>query len=222
MESLAMERIVTVLVRALVLFTAFPVHESAHGLAAYLMGDDTAKKKGRISLNPAKHITLFGALFMLFTGFGAATPVPIDCNKFKKRKLGMAVSNLAGPLSNLVLAYLSVIMYRIMAYVFIVSDASGIAVEIIMYIFAYGAMLNIGLAVFNLIPIPPLDGSRIVTIFLPEDKYFGIMKYEKYIFVVFFVIVMSGILDVPLAYMNQNALNVMMSLTDWVDRILFY
>lgn len=220
MSSLTTERIVSLLVRALVLFTAFPVHESAHGLAAYWLGDDTAKKQGRISLNPAKHINLFGALFMLFAGVGAAQPVPIDCRKFKNRKLGMALSNLAGPLSNLILAYLSVLIYRIAAFVIVMTDSSGMAADIVLYIFSYGAMLNIGLALFNLLPVPPLDGSRIVTIFLPEKKYFGIMKYEGYIFAVFFVIMLSGILDAPLAFMQSKAMEIMLFLTGWIDSIL--
>ena len=220
MSPIAMERIISLLVRALVLFTAFPVHESAHGLAAYWLGDDTAKKQGRISLNPAKHINLFGALFMLFAGVGAAEPVPIDCRKFKNRKIGMALSNLAGPASNLILAYLSVLIYRIASFVFIITDTGGTAADIILYIFSYGAMLNIGIAVFNLLPVPPLDGSRIVTMFLPEKKYFGIMKYERYVFAVFFVIMLSGILDMPLAFIKDKAMDIMIFITNWIDNIL--
>ena len=114
MNLLLPQRLMSFLVRAIVLMTAFPVHESAHGLAAHLLGDDTAKNQGRISLNPAKHISLWGALFMLFVGVGAAKPVPINARNFKNPKVGMALSSLAGPVSNLILAYLSMVIYRIL------------------------------------------------------------------------------------------------------------
>ncbi len=216
--SATLQRLLSLLVRALVLFTAFPVHESAHALTAHWLGDDTAKDQGRISLNPFKHINLFGALFMLFVGVGAAKPVPIDASKFKKPKVGMAVSALAGPVSNLLLAYLSMILYRLL---YSISYLNGSDLSILLYIFQYAAILNIGLAVFNLLPIPPLDGSRIVTMFLPDKSYFGIMKYEKYIFIALFILIFSGLLDRPLYFLQDKAIDVLWSLTGWVDYLSF-
>lgn len=216
--SATLQRLLSLLVRALVLFTAFPVHESAHALTAHWLGDDTAKDQGRISLNPFKHINLFGALFMLFVGVGAAKPVPINASKFKKPKVGMAVSALAGPVSNLLLAYLSMILYR---FLYSISYLNGSDLSILLYIFQYAAILNIGLAVFNLLPIPPLDGSRIVTMFLPDKSYFGIMKYEKYIFIALFIIIFSGLLDRPLYFLQDKAIDVLWSLTGWVDYLSF-
>lgn len=226
MGSVTMQRLISLLVRALVLFTAFPVHESAHALSAHWMGDDTAKNQGRISLNPFRHINLFGALFMLFAGVGAANPVPIDPRNFKKPKAGMALSSLAGPLSNLMLAYLSMIVYRVLFIVYYANFSADFSAQsdvmvILLYIFQYGALLNIGLAVFNLLPIPPLDGSRILTLFLPEEKYFGIMKYEKYIFGILFVLIISGILNKPLAFLQDFAADALFSLTSWVDNIVY-
>lgn len=226
MGSVTMQRLISLLVRALVLFTAFPVHESAHALSAHWMGDDTAKNQGRISLNPFRHINLFGALFMLFAGVGAANPVPIDPRNFKKPKAGMALSSLAGPLSNLLLAYLSMIVYRVLFIVYYENFSADFSAQsdvmvILLYIFQYGALLNIGLAVFNLLPIPPLDGSRILTLFLPEEKYFGIMKYEKYIFGILFVLIISGILNKPLAFLQDFAADALFSLTSWVDNIVY-
>lgn len=227
MGSVTMQRLISLLVRALVLFTAFPVHESAHALSAHWMGDDTAKNQGRISLNPFRHINLFGALFMLFAGVGAANPVPIDPRNFKKPKAGMALSSLAGPLSNLLLAYLSMIVYRVLFIVYYAnfsadfSAQSDVMVILLLYIFQYGALLNIGLAVFNLLPIPPLDGSRILTLFLPEEKYFGIMKYEKYIFGILFVLIISGILNKPLSFLQDFAADALFSFTGWVDNIVY-
>lgn len=216
--SATLQRFLSLLVRALVLFTAFPVHESAHALTAHWLGDDTAKDQGRISLNPFKHINLFGALFMLFVGVGAAKPVPIDASKFKKPKVGMAVSALAGPVSNLLLAYLSMILFRLL---YSISYLNGSDLSILLYIFQYAAILNIGLAVFNLLPIPPLDGSRIVTMFLPDKSYFGIMKYEKYIFIALFILIFSGLLDRPLYFLQDKAIDVLWSLTGWVDYLSF-
>ncbi len=213
-----LQRLLSLLVRALVLFTAFPVHESAHALTAHWLGDDTAKDQGRISLNPFKHINLFGALFMLFVGVGAAKPVPINASKFKKPKVGMAVSALAGPVSNLLLAYLSMILYR---FLYSISYLNGSDLSILLYVFQYAAILNIGLAVFNLLPIPPLDGSRIVTMFLPDKSYFGIMKYEKYIFIALFILIFSGLLDRPLYFLQDKAIDVLWSLTGWVDYLSF-
>ena len=216
--SATLQRLLSLLVRALVLFTAFPMHESAHALTAHWLGDDTAKDQGRISLNPFKHINLFGALFMLFVGVGAAKPVPINASKFKKPKVGMAVSALAGPVSNLLLAYLSMILYR---FLYSISYLNGSDLSILLYIFQYAAILNIGLAVFNLLPIPPLDGSRIVTMFLPDKSYFGIMKYEKYIFIALFILIFSGLLDRPLYFLQDKAIDVLWSLTGWVDYLSF-
>lgn len=216
--SATLQRLLSLLVRALVLFTAFPVHESAHALTAHWLGDDTAKDQGRISLNPFKHINLFGALFMLFVGVGAAKPVPINASKFKKPKVGMAVSALAGPVSNLLLAYLSMILYR---FLYSISYLNGSDLSILLYVFQYAAILNIGLAVFNLLPIPPLDGSRIVTMFLPDKSYFGIMKNEKYIFIALFILIFSGLLDRPLYFLQDKAIDVLWSLTGWVDYLSF-
>ena len=216
--SATLQRLLSLLVRALVLFTAFPVHGSAHALTAHGLGDDTAKDQGRISLNPFKHINLFGALFMLFVGVGAAKPVPINASKFKKPKVGMAVSALAGPVSNLLLAYLSMILYR---FLYSISYLNGSDLSILLYVFQYAAILNIGLAVFNLLPIPPLDGSRIVTMFLPDKSYFGIMKYEKYIFIALFILIFSGLLDRPLYFLQDKAIDVLWSLTGWVDYLSF-
>lgn len=216
--SATLQRLLSLLVRALVLFTAFPVHESAHALTAHWLGDDTAKDQGRISLNPFKHINLFGALFMLFVGVGAAKPVPINASKFKKPKVGMAVSALAGPVSNLLLAYLSMILYR---FLYSISYLNGSDLSILLYVFQYAAILNIGLAVFNLLPIPPLDGSRIATMFLSDKSYFGIMKYEKYIFIALFILIFSGLLDRPLYFLQDKAIDVLWSLTGWVDYLSF-
>lgn len=209
------ERIVDIIIHAVILFTAFPVHEFSHAFAAHLMGDDTAKERGRMTVNPLKHLDLWGTLLMLFAGFGWAKPVPINPNNFKNRKVGMALSSLAGPLSNLVMAYISIILYKIVVYN--MTDASGVVMDALSMIFMYGVFLNVGLAVFNLLPIPPLDGSRIFTLIFPEKLYFKIMKYENIIFGILFAAIFFGLLDKPLSILQKAAINTMDVLSLWVD-----
>lgn len=216
----AESRIIETVIYALVLFTAFPIHECAHAFAAHLMGDDTAKNQGRMTINPIKHLDLWGTLLMLFAGFGWAKPVPINTNNFKNRKVGMALSALAGPVSNLLLAYISMILLKAL---FILRDRNGgigsPVSDFLIYLFFYGAMLNVGLAVFNLLPVPPLDGSRIFTLIFPEKIYFKIMKYENIIFGILFIMVWTGLLDKPLSLLRSAAFVLLDLLSVWVDML---
>ena len=205
------ERITEILIHGIILLIAFPIHECAHALVAKWLGDDTAEKQGRITLNPLKHLDLFGTVLMLFAGFGWAKPVPINPNNFKKRKLGMALSSLAGPVSNLILAYIAMILSKILLYTETSEELSIICIN--------AMFINIGLAVFNLIPVPPLDGSRILLLILPEKLYFKVMKYENIIFIILFAIIWLGLLDTPLAFLQVNALEIMNFLSGWVDML---
>lgn len=205
------ERITEILIHGIILLIAFPIHECAHALVAKWLGDDTAEKQGRITLNPLKHLDLFGTILMLFAGFGWAKPVPINPNNFKKRKLGMALSSLAGPISNLILAYIAMILSKILLYTETSEELSIICIN--------AMLINVGLAVFNLIPIPPLDGSRIMLLILPEKLYFKVMKYENIIFIILFAIIWLGLLDTPLAFLQLKALEFMRFLSGWVDML---
>ncbi len=213
------ERLTEIIIHALVLLTAFPIHESAHALAAHWLGDDTAKDQGRISMNPAKHLDLFGTIFMLIAGFGWAKPVPINPNNFRNRKTGMALSSLAGPFSNLLLAYVSIILYKLSAYFAFLKQST--VLDALSTVFLYSVFLNVGLAVFNLLPIPPLDGSRIFNLVLPERIYFKIMKYENIIFGILFICIFLGFLDRPLNFMQSKVIVFMDIISGWVDMLFF-
>ncbi len=210
------DRIIEFVMHGIVLLTAFPVHECAHALAAHWLGDDTAKNQGRISLNPLRHLDLFGTVFMLLAGFGWAKPVPINANNFKNRKVGMAVSSLAGPLSNVLMSYVSIVICKILTY----SSYGNSYVNALADVFWYATILNLGLAVFNLLPVPPLDGSRIFNLVLPEKLYFKVMKYENIIFGILCLSIWLGFLDKPLWFLQQQAFGLMNRLSIWVDILM--
>ncbi|MBQ2742634.1 MAG: site-2 protease family protein, partial [Oscillospiraceae bacterium] len=155
-------------------------HEISHGYVAYLLGDRTAKNSGRLTLNPIQHMEPLGLLCMILFGFGWAKPVPVNPYFFKNRKLGMALVSITGPVSNLLMAVLSMSVILAISVLEIENQALIGALNVVMQFFLVFAILNIGLAVFNLIPIPPLDGSKILFSLLPRRAYGFILKYERY------------------------------------------
>ena len=173
---------------ALAVLITLTVHEYAHALAAYKMGDPTARNMGRLTLNPIKHLDPIGALCLLIFHFGWAKPVPINARNFKNPRRGFAISALAGPAINLIIAFLSALIYLVL-----LRTLSGIyyptvfllnvAQNSILFFFLLH-VINLGIAVFNLIPIPPLDGSRILGLLLPPKHYFAIMRHERTIYYV--------------------------------------
>lgn len=202
-----------VCVSAFVVFCVMPIHEYSHALVATKLGDQTARLSGRLTLNPMAHISPWGAIMILLVGFGYAKPVPINVRntKMKNKKVAMALIALAGPLSNLIIGFISVMV----RYIIIVAASKRggemtTAIFALNIFFQYSAIININLAVFNLIPIPPLDGSRILFAILPSKFYFGIMKYERYIMAAMFLLLLTGVLTTPLSYLSKliyNAFN---------------
>ncbi len=191
-----------------VIFLTMPIHEWAHGFVSSRLGDPTPRYQGRLTLNPMAHIDLMGALGILLFGIGWAKPVQVNARYYKNPKLGMAIVAAAGPVSNIIVAYISLLLSNLMLYInsaiSTVYYSSSYTIPLLISIFfQYIALINISLAVFNLIPIPPFDGSRILFTFLPQKYYFQIMRYERYIFIGLLLIIYTGVLDLPLQIAND-------------------
>lgn len=186
---------------AIIVFCATPLHEFAHALAADKLGDDTPRLRGRLTINPTAHIDVKGAVLLLLFGFGYAKPVEVRMRKFKKPKRDMALVALAGPVCNLLQAFAALFIYNALYYVGI-KNGNTVLTQTSKF-FLYAAIININLAVFNFLPVPPLDGSRLVTALLPSKYYYKLMQYERYIMIGLFLLLFTGILSVPLNYISS-------------------
>lgn len=207
--------IIRLCVSAFVVFCIIPLHEYAHAFIAYKLGDDTARLKGRLTINPMAHINWLGALMILLVGFGYAEPVPVNIRnvKMKNKKIAMALIALAGPLSNLIIAFFSMIAMFVVARFTTGDSLIGYAFVVF---FQFTALININLAVFNLIPVPPLDGSRILFAVLPTKYYFAVMKYERYIVLVVMALLFFGVLSTPLSMLSSAVYKLFYSLISLV------
>lgn len=190
-----------------VIFLTLPIHEYAHARIAVALGDDTPRYQGRLSLNPFNHIDWMGAASILIFGIGWARPVSVNMFNFKKPRVGMAAVAAAGPISNLLVAFIALLLYNTCFAIFLNTFWGLIAFigEILFYV----AIINISLAVFNLLPIPPFDGSRVLGIILPQKIYYKLMRFEQYILYVVLALVLLGVFDTPLAIANNFVLNLL-------------
>jgi len=208
--SLTMQgAIMEILAVIMIIFLILPLHEMAHGFTAYKLGDNTAKNMGRLRFNPMAHVDPIGALLILFVGFGWAKPVPVNPRNFKNPKAGMAITALAGPLSNLLAAYVGAVLYYGVSILAIKGSWSESAWSMITIFFGYFISINVSLAVFNLIPIPPLDGSKILFAFLPDKIVYKAYQYEQILYMVLIVLIFAGVLTGPLSYLQSI-------MTDWI------
>lgn len=194
----------TLPIRIIAVALAMSIHEMAHGLVSYWMGDPTAKMEGRLSLNPFKHIDWMGVLCLMFFGFGWAKPVPIDSRYYKDAKTGIIWTSFAGPLSNFVLSFVCIFLYVALVK-FVPNFAVGNAVGVfIMETLQFTALISIGFGIFNLIPIPPLDGSKVLFSFLPDEQYYKVVEGSQLFYFIFIAVLFSGILDMPLAMLRSS------------------
>ena len=191
-----------------VVFFILPFHEFAHGYVAYKLGDNTAKSYGRLSLNPLNHIDPIGTALLLITGcFGWAKPVPINTSNFKKVKLYTALTALAGPLSNLIAALIGGFLLNAIKFIGINSN------EFLSLFFYFYIYINIGLATFNLLPIPPLDGFNIISGILPENVTKFFLENSFTISITLMVLLIGGVISIPLQIINSNILNFILYIT---------
>ena len=182
--------LLTLLISAAAALLCITLHELSHGFVAWRLGDPTAKNAGRLTLNPIRHLDVVGLLMMLVAKVGWAKPVPVDPRYFRKPKQGMALTALAGPVSNFVLAVLAMLISKVIYLYAPYSAAMDVVFSFCLYTLA---PLSIGLGLFNLIPIPPLDGSKVLAAFLPDRQYITLMRYERYGIVVLLVLSYVGI-----------------------------
>ena len=189
--------LISMLLSLPIILLSLSLHETAHGYAAYRLGDPTARNLGRLTLNPLRHLDPMGFVCMLLAGFGWATPVPINSRYFKKPRRDIALVGLAGPLSNLLLAVVFLLLLRFVGFGWLATLAFqselqfNLAYFTVLFLY-YGVYMNVTLAIFNLLPVPPLDGSRIFYVFLPPRLYYKVMRHERTITLVVMALLLLG------------------------------
>ena len=230
-QGIDLSRILEWLMFAGAALIAIPCHESSHALSAWWLGDDTAKRMGRISLNPFRHLDIVGFLMMVVAHFGWAKPVPVNpyrMTKIKSPKVGMALTAAAGPISNVLLALLFGLGFLVSYYtggrtLWLMwadyTDPSGWRYYLTYFLYIC-LILNTGLAVFNLIPISPLDGSKVLAIFLSQKAHAVLMRYERYGMLLLAALLFTGVLDEPLLFLRNGLLEGVLALTEPLARLL--
>lgn len=210
------EMILTLFSLLVVLLVVFPVHECSHALAAKLLGDDTAERQGRITLNPFAHLDIMGTIGILLLGIGWAKPVPINPARCRKvsQKAAMAITAAAGPLANFVSAFVFMIILKI-----VMLNYNAETADTLFYVmFALETIIDIDIfnGVFNLLPVPPFDGSRVFFAFLPQKYYFAIMKYEQYIMIGLLILMYTGIISIPFRILSNWIYNLFYMATGFI------
>lgn len=205
----------SIIYQAIAVIFALSIHELAHGLVSYWMGDPTAKLSGRLSLNPLAHIDWAGLICLLICGFGWAKPVPVDSRYYKDMKTGLIWTSFAGPLANFILSFIALFIYYALLKFVPMFAVGSIGIHIL-NILQYTAVISCGFGIFNLIPIPPLDGSKIIFSFLPDDKYYRFIEGTPWMSFLFMVLLIGGIIDTPMFLARQSVLNVMINVCQMI------
>ena len=208
-----MMAIIVILSRAFVVFCCLPLHELAHGLMANKLGDNTAKLQGRLTLNPLAHLNPIGTVMIFLFGIGYAKPVSVNANNFKNPKRDMALTAIAGPLANIALAF----VFNFFAYLFYAVLPMNAVTYAVTWFFFYAAEINAALAVFNLLPIPPLDGSKVLTAVLPYKQYVKYMQYERYIMIGLMILLFTGVLNGAITFLSDA----LMALLSVIPHLIF-
>ncbi len=207
------DAVIYILSALVVIFLTLPFHEFAHAFVADRLGDKTARYQRRLTVNPFAHIDYFGALAIILFGFGWARPVPVSPRYFKNAKRGMAITAVAGPVMNLLLSFVASFFFYAIVRFFAGNTVAGY----VAMFFSYYVSINIGLAVFNILPIPPLDGWKVLGSLLPDRIYWRVIQYERYISFALILIVYLGILDAPINFISGLLINVV----TFIPRLVF-
>ncbi len=204
-------------IRIVAVVVAFPLHEAAHAFASYLLGDPTARRMGRLTINPLAHVDPIGLFSLIFLGFGWGKPVPVNPRYYKDAKTGMIWTAFAGPCMNFVLAFVCVFLYMLLqkiSFSFCMTTIGSLLLDI----FAQTAYISLGLGVFNCIPIPPLDGSKVLLSFLPEEQYFKFIENGKWMTFILIALIYTGVLSTPLIRLESQIIGIFSS---FVTSLLF-
>ena len=198
--------IAEILAVLVIIFLILPFHEWAHAQTAYLLGDKGIKQRGRLSLNPLSHIDPVGALAMLLIGFGWAKPVPVDARYFKNPKVGMAITAFMGPVANLIAALAGLFVFHTLWCIVPTFFTAGGFGSYVLAFLQFYIIVNVNLAVFNLLPIPPLDGSKILFVFLPDKAVMFFYRYQMFFMIGLIVLLWAGPLSYVLTFLSRGAL----------------